>query len=308
MGILDNVKSRLGFGNTATEERSWHDEDYPDEYYENVSSRIDDQGAVIRSGVVMTRGNGANRGAGRGNGANRGAGRSDGNGNSAGEGYFERPTAMRTFGVDRADYYTDNHVPLVSQHDVRSHTIAQNSYQGHSQDRIPAPRAYPRSSPKTHDTIRDDDASAFKNGLARTPSSFAQLHSARLRMEDSGKIVALSADTIRNATSLDDTDDLSESFEENGFGQSRQRAYRKVEHVLPITYADAEQIARELKKGSVVVLDLRTTRPELAKRILDFSFGVASALDGQVERYVDRVYLFTINGAIQDVERAAIRV
>jgi len=297
MGILDNVKSRLGFGNTATEEHSWHDEDYPEEYYDNVSSPIEDQGPVIRSGVVMTRGNG------------RSNKRSDGSGGfDTGDGYFGRPASMRTFGVDRADYYTDNHAPLVSQHDVRSHAIQGNAYLQQPQDRIPAPRAYPRSPQKTHETDREDDALAFKNGLARTPSSFAQLHSARLRMEDTGKIVALSADALRNPAVAPETDESSESLGDAASAQARQRLFRKVEHVLPITYADAEQIAVELRKGSVVVLDLRTTRPELAKRILDFSFGVASALDGQVERYVDRVYLFTINGAVQDVERAAIRV
>jgi cell division inhibitor SepF len=63
-----------------------------------------------------------------------------------------------------------------------------------------------------------------------------------------------------------------------------------------------------LKQGTIVVLDLRTTRPELAKRILDFSFGVACALEGQVDRHVDRVYIFSCNGPLNSDELAAIRL
>jgi cell division inhibitor SepF len=75
-----------------------------------------------------------------------------------------------------------------------------------------------------------------------------------------------------------------------------------------MAYADAEQVAQELRRGVVVVLDIRPTRPELAKRILDFSFGVASALEGQVDRYIDRVYIFTRNSPLTDEERASIRI
>jgi cell division inhibitor SepF len=93
-----------------------------------------------------------------------------------------------------------------------------------------------------------------------------------------------------------------------GQHQARTRVHRRIEHIRPAAYTDAEQVAQELKRGAVVVLDLRTTRPELAKRILDFSFGVTSALEGQVDRHVDRVYVFTRNGPLGDEERAAIRI
>ncbi|MDR1184407.1 MAG: cell division protein SepF [Coriobacteriales bacterium] len=67
-------------------------------------------------------------------------------------------------------------------------------------------------------------------------------------------------------------------------------------------------MAQELRRGVIVVLDLRSTRPELAKRILDFSFGVASALEGQVDRHIDRVYMFTRGGLLTDEERASIHI
>lgn len=61
----------------------------------------------------------------------------------------------------------------------------------------------------------------------------------------------------------------------------------------PHSYNEADQIADAFKTGSQVVVSLREVRPELAKRILDFSFGVACALDGKVEKIGDKVFLFS---------------
>ena len=309
MGVFDNIKGRLGFG-TANVESDWQEEDYPVQYddgYGDGGAYDNGNSGIYRNGRVI--GYGAGYGDGRSNG--RGNGRGNGYGNGGGyDDYDHRPASMRTFGVDRADYYTDNHTPLVSQHDVRAQTIVATVPVGYVQDRIPAPQPYKRGTPKPTVALREEDPSVYKNGLARTPGSFSQLHSTRLRMEDSEKVVSFNADPARNVAGAlpGHQSAISDIYQGVGSGQVRQRSYRSVEHVRPITYADAEQIAVELKKGSVVVLDLRTTRPDLAKRILDFSFGVASALDGQVERYADRVYLFTTNGAVLDAERAAIRV
>jgi FtsZ-interacting cell division protein YlmF len=51
-------------------------------------------------------------------------------------------------------------------------------------------------------------------------------------------------------------------------------------------------VANAAKAGKSVVLDLKNTKPELAKRVLDFSFGVASALNGTVDKAADRVFVF----------------
>ncbi len=62
--------------------------------------------------------------------------------------------------------------------------------------------------------------------------------------------------------------------------------------VAPKAYADVEKVANAAKAGKSVVLDLKNTKPELAKRVLDFSFGVASALNGTVDKAADRVFVF----------------
>jgi cell division inhibitor SepF len=306
MGIWDSVKNRLGMDGKRTDNYR----DYDDYGYEGYASDGSYEGEEAEL-----------------------------------QEYDDRPAPMRSFGVDRADYYNDNHAPLVTQADVRSQPILTTEV-GQARDRIPAPRAYPRATGDPARQERPDDVFAFKNGLARTPGSFAQLQSERLRMEDTGRLVALDTGVGASATgtsgavggmsaigSAGAVDALEVGAAYGGrpprgeiinginrFGQQRsqasglaqgqvrRRVHRRIEHIRPMTYADAEQVAQELKKGVLVVLDLRSTRPELAKRILDFSFGVASALEGQVDRHVDRVYIFACNGPLTDEERAAVRI
>ena len=319
MGLFDNVKSRLGFGGQDYDPRG-------QERYGDAGGYYEDEGYAQEEYYEE-----------------------DGY-----DAYNNRPAPMRSFGVDRADYYSDNHAPLVSQSDVRAQPLRGNvpprqpsdrmpaermpvermpvdrmpvdrmsvdrmSVDRQSMDRmaadrqpvdrIPAPKPYRRSSPEFMPSQQEEDALAFKNGLARTSNaSLSQLHSERLRMENSGKIVAIGSEAARESTAALYQHHASGAFDPAATGQVRQRRNRMIESVVPATYADAEQISAELKKGAIVLLDLRSTRPDLAKRILDFSFGVASVLEGQVERYADRVYIFTSNGALLDSERAAIRV
>jgi FtsZ-interacting cell division protein YlmF len=47
---------------------------------------------------------------------------------------------------------------------------------------------------------------------------------------------------------------------------------------------------------------LGQTRAELAKRILDFAFGAAAALEGAVESPANRTYIFTRDYALTTEE------
>ena len=79
----------------------------------------------------------------------------------------------------------------------------------------------------------------------------------------------------------------------------------KLAIVTPSSYNEAEAVTNAFKRSSRVVLCLTQLRPELAKRILDFSFGVTSALDGNVEKVADRVFLLstTPGGLTEDEKR-----
>lgn len=79
----------------------------------------------------------------------------------------------------------------------------------------------------------------------------------------------------------------------------------RLEIVCPKIYADIEKVANAAKAGKVVVLNVVETKPVLAKRILDFSFGVASALNLNVDKAADRVFVIAKGGdALSDDDRA----
>lgn len=86
-----------------------------------------------------------------------------------------------------------------------------------------------------------------------------------------------------------------------------QRATRILTVIKPESYADAERIAKILKAGDVAVLSLRSTPDALGKRILDFSFGVACALDARVECVSGHVFALTRGAGLTEGETNRLR-
>ncbi len=84
-------------------------------------------------------------------------------------------------------------------------------------------------------------------------------------------------------------------------------AARNLKVIKPMSYADVEGVARALKAGDVVVLALGNTPEALSKRILDFSFGVASALDASVDALAVKVFAITKGSELSEVERINLR-
>lgn len=82
---------------------------------------------------------------------------------------------------------------------------------------------------------------------------------------------------------------------------------RKMVVITPSSYADAEEVAKGLKVGNAVVLVLRNTAPDLAKRVLDFSFGAAAALDASVDVVAEKVFALTRLQDLTDGERDSLR-
>ena len=78
---------------------------------------------------------------------------------------------------------------------------------------------------------------------------------------------------------------------------------RSLTVVRPTTYGDVERVARAVKSGDVVVLAMRSTPDDLSKRILDFSFGVASALDANVECPGEKVFAIARGNALTPDEK-----
>ena len=90
-------------------------------------------------------------------------------------------------------------------------------------------------------------------------------------------------------------------------GAVKHNPSRSVTVLKPASYAEVERIAKALKAGDVVVLALRNTPDNLSKRILDFSFGVSSALDASVDCVADKVFVISRGAALTDAERMSLR-
>ena len=59
------------------------------------------------------------------------------------------------------------------------------------------------------------------------------------------------------------------------------------------TFDDMQRAADRLKRGEPQIINLETTPPDMAERLIDFLNGVTYALDGCVEKVAEGAYLFT---------------
>ena len=82
---------------------------------------------------------------------------------------------------------------------------------------------------------------------------------------------------------------------------------RQVVVIDPDNMEEAKIATDSLKKGDVVIIDLRKTDGTLASRFLDFSFGATSALGGAVDAIENKVYSITVGDAITDIELKQVR-
>ncbi|MGN0302244.1 MAG: cell division protein SepF [Anaerotardibacter sp.] len=75
----------------------------------------------------------------------------------------------------------------------------------------------------------------------------------------------------------------------------------------PADFGEAESIVLNLRQDKIVVLDFKTTNPELTKRVLDFSFGVIAALEGHIECLEAKVFVMTLGSSLTLEERHRVR-
>jgi len=65
----------------------------------------------------------------------------------------------------------------------------------------------------------------------------------------------------------------------------------KVMVVEPFTFDDAQHIADHLKNRKPVVVNLESTEPEVAKRMIDFISGTTYALGGTIQKVGNNIFL-----------------
>ena len=82
---------------------------------------------------------------------------------------------------------------------------------------------------------------------------------------------------------------------------------RQLQVIKPVKYDDAEAVTSVLKNNDVAILNFAETDRDLMKRILDFSFGAASALDASVESVGNGVFAICRSVGLDDNERADLK-
>lgn len=103
---------------------------------------------------------------------------------------------------------------------------------------------------------------------------------------------SLFAPSASQATSNSDLQDT--SLVDSGVSASATSTTslsREITLLQPVSYDDVASVARSVRLGNIVVLSLRSTDSALAKRVLDFSFGVASALDAKVDCVANKTFV-----------------
>lgn len=296
-GMLDGIKSKLGFAdaNSGRNDDPYYD-DYDEDYgeYGDYGDSYDDD-EPVRGGAASSRYDSyapvTTRSA-----------RGTSSGTSA-----------------RSSRSSDDGFPkLVSIDDVRAHTQVPESLKrdplpprrssalgGYRGERTVVDATTPAPSSPAHNAALKERSEGLDSLF--TPSSTAQSSEAGFSSAASlSKVAAATAAASAPATASSSSSfDPYEAYA--GSGSTAHNPARAITVLKPASYGEVERVAKILKSGDAVVLSLRNTPDQLSKRILDFSFGVSSALDASVECVADKVFAITRVNALSEAERLALR-
>lgn len=200
---------------------------------------------------------------------------------------------------------------LVSIDDVRARTQVPDSL---NRDPLPERRVTSAASLRGDRMIVESDIPAAKN----TPTARAAAARDRERSESLNALFSSTVeDTLETAAIPPVTASKPESIlpanafdpydAYEGSGASTHTPSRTLSVFIPTSYGEVERVAKALKAGDVAILALRKTPDDLAKRILDFSFGVSSALDANVDCIASKVFAITRGAALTETELSSLR-
>lgn len=100
---------------------------------------------------------------------------------------------------------------------------------------------------------------------------------------------------------------VSSQLQTEGRFTSTLSTSRNLSVLRPMAYNDVERVARIVRSGDVAVLSLRATPDNLFNRVLDFSFGVASALDARVDCVGNKVFAICTGASLSESEKASLK-
>ena len=61
----------------------------------------------------------------------------------------------------------------------------------------------------------------------------------------------------------------------------------------PHTFEEVQLVGDDLKKGVPVIINLQSTNNDLSKRVIDFCSGLTYAIEGNIKKVADKVFLLT---------------
>lgn len=288
-GMFDSLKSRLGFSSDdnapARQARGSHAADDYDAYDDEYSEEGDfgEYGAYAGGYAEEF--------------AEYGPDYDDGSGS------YDEPRSSRRGAHASSSRSTGayRNSSLVTIDDVKAHTAVPDSL---TRDPLP-----PRQSFSTRTVVDERKPApqtpvakmAAANGIATEQTRSEGLNSLfNPTTDDAPKAEAVKAPKA-DASSAYDPYEAYESA-----APAKHTPVRGISVIKPVAYGDVERVAKVLKSGDVVIIALRNTPDDLSKRILDFSFGVASALDASVDCPGEKVFAITRGAGLSDKEKEAL--
>lgn len=269
-GVFDGIKSKLGFASNDS-----YDDDYDESYYDdaNYDDYEDDYEEGYDSGYAES------------------------------DSYSRTTTAGRSAGGSPR---------LVSIDDVRSRTQIPDSL---NRDPLPERRVSSAQSGSSYSS-----GSGYRSSYSRkvehaadymlsTDSSDAPAQTVASRSSGYDSLFSSTTpeQTARTTTSSTGSRAYDPYEAYAGSGISSHNPSRALSVLKPMSYGEVERIAKTIKAGDVVILSLRNTPDQLSKRILDFSFGVSSALDASVECISDKVFAIASGRSLSEEEKTSLR-
>ena len=254
MGLFNGMKDKLGFNGKP----EWQDDDYApaggyEEGYEGEDEVYDEGREQPGSGSVVSF-----------------------------DAYNPAKFENVTFSSDKpprvATYDSLDSTPAAGSRSSRSSYSSRSG--GSSASRSSSARAASGTAAAGEGWSRPDDPSFLDNaGPAYTPR---EVHE---------ELSAAAAAATTRASSVSAGEPLSSLGSD--FMNLRGDPATHLAIVRPTAYADVEKVANAAKAGKSIVLDVTETRNELAKRILDFTFGAASALNLNVDKAAERIFVIS---------------
>lgn len=256
--LIGDLKDRFGFGNSQGRYDAYEDDPYYDEYGEPAAGMGYDDSDYEQESYdpydrleYTTRSTGAHARSSRGN-------------------RFSRTAS------------------LVSSRDIRSTTSAYGVSDVSGTRSMPAVSAPAETE---QETTSFDSYSTPASALTDFVSPYKRAASAQGSASTSspGLDSLFTPSAPASSGTASSTNDPYAAYESGAtFGTS---SARQISVVRPTAYDDVSTVARSVRAGDIVVLDLKLTDAALSKRVLDFSFGVASALAAQVECVAEKTFV-----------------